>query len=606
MKFSTKLVLSISCIALLLVAIGVASQYLNGEVRNRVLQESKEAVQELKLSGNMGLKLYKSLINTQYFLEDRYRKSLNENFSDNELNTEIAQQRVLEAVEDIQTSIDEFQSLSQGHNHLDSTHIGNSELLQKLKLRVNIYSSLLNQLFELTEEDYDDGKEFFTITIEPYFRTNLLPLVEELKDKTQMSLDEEITQLNSDLRSASRKLTFATIGALLLALILVYYLYQSIAKPLKELSLAAQHIGEGNLDERIEISSNDEIGQLGKEFNKMAENLSKTTVSKDFMDDIIESMADALIVSDNENYITRINSSTIKMLGYNGEELIGEHLSKLFAEDDLRSILSSNSTDEFKNYETTLVSKTGKFIPVSLSRALIFNSNRQSKGTVCVAVDITKRKEAERQITKSLKEKEILLAEIHHRVKNNLAVISGMLQMQMWETEDEAAETVLKDSQLRVQSIALIHEKLYQSESLSYIEFDKYLRDLIQAISSTYLDSDRDIEIVTELEEIPLNVNQAIPFSLLINELVVNAYKHAFRKQDSGKIKLDLQNKGDLVFLRISDNGSGLDEDFNPSEENSLGMTLVNTLIGQLEGSIKSYNDDGATFEISFHPEEVV
>ena len=606
MKFSTKLVLSISCIALLLVAIGIASQYLNNEVRNRVLQESREAVQGLELSGDMGLELYKSLINTQYFLEDRYRRSLNENFQDSEFNTETAGQRVVDAVDSIKLSIEEFETISQNHSHSDSTHSHNSELLEKLKSRVNIYASLINQLFELTDENYDDGKEFFTVTIEPYFRTNLLPLVERLKENTQMSLDSEITQLNADLRSASQKLAIATFGALLLALFLAYYLYQSIAKPLNELALAAEHIGEGNLDERIDINSNDEIGQLSQEFNKMAENLSKTTVSKDFMDDIIESMADALIVADEENCITRINSSTNKMLGYKKEELIGVHISSLFDEDELLSILSSGSNDEFKNYETHLVTRTGHFIPVSLSRALILDSNEEVKGSVSVAVDITKRKDAEKQITKSLKEKEILLAEIHHRVKNNLAVISGMLQMQMWETEDEAAVNVLKDSQLRVQSIALIHEKLYQSESLSYIEFDKYLRDLIEAISSTYLSSEKRIEINTELEEIPLNVNQAIPFSLLINELVVNAYKHAFKKKETGEIRLILNQKEGQILLKISDNGPGLKEESNLSQKNSLGMTLVDTLVSQLEGSIKSYNEDGATFEITFAPEEVI
>ena len=606
MKFSIKLVLSISCITLLLVAIGITSQYLNNEVRDRVLQESKEAVQGLELSGDMGLELYRSLINTQYVLEDRYRSSLNEDLRDIEFNTEKASQRVLGAVRAIQSKIAEFESLSENHYHDDSTHSHNGELLEKLKSRINIYSSLISQLFELTSENYDDGKEFFTVTIEPYFRTNLLPLVEQLKSNTQMSLDEEITQLNADLSSASRQLAIATVGALLLALFLAYYLYKSIAKPLRELALAAQHIGEGNLDERIEVRSDDEIGQLSQEFNKMVENLSNTTVSKDFMDDIIESMADALIVADKDNYITRINSSTNSMLGYKDDELIGTHLSDLFDEEDIRAILSSKSGDQFKNYETYFISKSGKYLPVSLSRALIFDSNDQARGSVCVAVDITKRKEAEKQITKSLKEKEVLLAEIHHRVKNNLAVISGMLQMQMWETEDEAAETVLKDSQLRVQSIALIHEKLYQSESLSYIEFSKYLRDLIQAISSTYLSSGKNIKINTELEQIPLNVNQAIPFSLLINELVVNSYKHAFNGREDGKIKLELTRDGTMVQLRVSDDGPGLDEEFGSSQKNSLGMTLVNTLVSQLEGSLKTYNDEGATFEIRFEPEEVV
>ncbi|MDX1586548.1 MAG: histidine kinase dimerization/phosphoacceptor domain -containing protein, partial [Balneolaceae bacterium] len=379
----------------------------------------------------------------------------------------------------------------------------------------------------------------------------------------------------------------------------------SVAYPLKDLALAAKNIGSGNLDERIEVKNRDELGNLAEEFNRMAENLSKTTVSRNFMDDIIESMADSLVVTDESGNIQRVNSSTLEMLGYREGELEGEPLSDLFSDPELVSRYMA-SADEVENSEAKYIRKDGSTIPISLSLGTIHDAEGNKQGIVSVASDITKRKEAEEQITQSLKEKEILLSEIHHRVKNNLAVISGLLQMQIWETDDHAAETALKDSQLRVQSIALVHEKLYQSENLSYIQFDYYIRDLLQAISSTYMDSHLAVSIETELEDIILNINQAIPCSLLLNELIVNAYKHAFDAEAGGNIYVRTHKSEDTIHLYVKDDGIGLPQDFDLQAANSLGMTLINTLTQQLNGEINMKNENGAIFEVNFEVEEVV
>ncbi len=610
MKLSTKLILSFSFVAALLAGIGVFAQFYNQEVKDQLVEESERTIQELTYSGEMGLELYHSLLNAQYFLDKRYNQSIKIDTSNFQIRAATASKKVEASLEDFEIKLDSAQHILEAHTaSIGEDHQSHAELLEvfnKIEKRFSIYSSLVNQLFELASVSYQDGREFLSVTVEPYFRSNLIPLIEDVRRISRSNMDQQILVLNSRLDFAGRMLAFATLGALLLAIGLAFYLYKSIATPLKELSETAKRIGEGNLDERIRISSKDEIAALAAEFNRMAENLSKITYSKDYVNNIIDSMADALVVTDNEFQIKRINSATQTMLGYNEEEILGEPLDILFVDKDREHLERIKNDDSLDNFETRYKTRDGDIVPIKFSRAVMWNGNNTMKGLVCLASDITDRKKAEQQIKKSLKEKEILLAEIHHRVKNNLAVISGMLEMQIWETTNKAAEMALRDSQLRVQSIALVHEKLYQSENLSYIEFDKYVRDLLQAIRSTYVSEDEEISIETDLETIALNINQAIPCSLLINELVVNAYKHAFTPDGGGTISVDMSAGKERVHVTVRDNGSGFPEGFADGSKNSLGMSIINTLVKQLNAEINIFNRKGANIEFNFEIEEVV
>jgi PAS domain S-box-containing protein len=216
--------------------------------------------------------------------------------------------------------------------------------------------------------------------------------------------------------------------------------------------------------------------------------------------------------------------------------------------------------------------------------------------------DVTDQKEKEQVIKDSLDEKEMLLKEIHHRIKNNLAVISGLLELQAMNTDDKFTLDTLRDSQLRIHSIAMIHEKLYQSEALSDIGFDMYLKELVESISQTYNTLDHTIDIDFDLQAVSLDLDQAIPCSLIVNEIIVNSYKHAFNSIENGKIKIVSQFDDPELTIQIEDNGQGLPKNFDINAQQSLGMTLVQTLARQLEGEIdlSSKNGRGTTFELRF------
>ncbi len=206
-----------------------------------------------------------------------------------------------------------------------------------------------------------------------------------------------------------------------------------------------------------------------------------------------------------------------------------------------------------------------------------------------------------------MEEKNVMLAEIHHRVKNNLAVVTGLLELQIMQTDSEEVNKVLTESQLRVKSIALIHEKLYGSDSLAYIDYGKYIDDLTQNIKETYVSQNKKIDIVTNIKNVSLNVNQAIPCSLLINEVLVNAYKHAFTEAEDGEVSIFITEVDEMVITEITDNGKGLKpEEEDKTKMKSLGFTLMKTLTGQLDGTYLFENREdqsGTIFKLTFKKE---
>ena len=386
-----------------------------------------------------------------------------------------------------------------------------------------------------------------------------------------------------------------------------------LSKPINDLVKGIARISGGDLKYKVPLRSNDEIGTLALSFNKMAEDLSKTLVSKDYVDNIISSMADSLIVADAEGKVKTVNSAALDLLGYKEKEIIGQSIGMLIREEKEEGQAKVGTTvakrkilmDLLKNgvvnnFEMNYLTKDEKKIPVIFSGSVVKDKKGKIVNIVCVAKDITELKQAKEKIKASLREKEVLLREIHHRVKNNLQVISSLLILQSKQISGKKNQELFQESQNRVKSMALIHEKLYQSQDLASINFKEYLNTLIIGLFRSYQSHSSHVELKVNVEDITLGIDSAIPCGLIINELISNSLKYAFPNGREGVISVALRslNKKD-VELAVSDNGIGMPEDLDFRNTKSLGLHLVTILAeDQLEGEIKLSRDKGTEFRI--------
>ena len=225
----------------------------------------------------------------------------------------------------------------------------------------------------------------------------------------------------------------------------------------------------------------------------------------------------------------------------------------------------------------------------------------QNSLAVSVGIDITERKLAEAQIQASLREKEVLLQEIHHRVKNNLQVISSLLDLQSQQLEEQAMLEVFRESQNRVKSMALVHEKLYQSKNFARINFAEYTESLTNFLFKAYELNSGNVKLELDIDEVNFNIEMAIPCGLIINELVSNALKYAFPNNRSGIIRMVIRSEGNNTYTMIvEDNGVGFPIECDLNKVKSLGLQLVNVLVKQLKGNLEIDQSRGSKFQIQF------
>jgi two-component sensor histidine kinase len=221
--------------------------------------------------------------------------------------------------------------------------------------------------------------------------------------------------------------------------------------------------------------------------------------------------------------------------------------------------------------------------------------------------EIAENKAVQRELGNSLQEKELLLKEVHHRVKNNMQVISSLLNIQSETIENPEFASLLGESQQRIKSMSLIHENLYQSEDLLEIDFEDYIRMLANSLCRFYTIPGVTINLDIHVDDVKLDLETAVPVGLIINELISNALKHAFvGRVGCGTISISFRNVGCRHVLQISDDGIGLPPGFEPASSSSMGMEIVSILTQQLDGRLHIDGSCGASFEISFPQKEKV
>ena len=218
----------------------------------------------------------------------------------------------------------------------------------------------------------------------------------------------------------------------------------------------------------------------------------------------------------------------------------------------------------------------------------------------CIAHDITEKKVAEKSLKESLAEKEVLLKEVHHRVKNNMQVISSILNLQSAYVKDPGTLQILKESQNRIKSMAFIHESLYTNKDFSRINFSEYITNLVHNLFRTYDVFDDTIKLELNIDKIYLNLDLAIPCGLIMNELISNSLKYAFDIHRGGIIKIMLTLENEFVKLEVGDNGVGIPESIDIENTQTLGLQLISSLVEQLEGDIKLDRTNGTKFIIKF------
>ena len=364
----------------------------------------------------------------------------------------------------------------------------------------------------------------------------------------------------------------------------------------------------------------------------------------------IETTGVGITITDPDGTIIYTNPADASMHGYSVEELLGLP-SNIFAAPDGREEREKRVArrEAFERWERERLNmrKDGTLFPVKLNSSPIYDTEKYYIGDVTVCENITERKRSEEELDKyrehleeliegrtselkgamlaaqqlnaqlqqeiaerkvaeerirlSLQDKEVLLREIHHRVKNNLQIITSLLSLQANRLEDGHSQEMFQESERRIQAMALIHEKLYETETLSRIDFSEYVTTIARELYAAYHSSSGEIRLQVKVEDVNLTVSTAIPCGLIINELVSNALKYAFPARN-GSIRVTMSRQTEEFYeLRVSDDGVGMPPEFRLDGADSLGLQLVKGLVeDQLDGSLSFHNSSGTTWSIRF------
>lgn len=396
---------------------------------------------------------------------------------------------------------------------------------------------------------------------------------------------------------------------LLFGVLTLYYLDKNILNRLEKIVSGVVKIGEtDDLSKRVYAEGDDELANLGRSINETFDSLEKSEYklreSEERYRNIFENTGTSMLILDEDLNVFLVNKEF--------ENVFGFFEKKLEAKMNWIDLIAYPDNDKIWNYHNKIlnerkISKIPETYELELKNKrgeigdflATFNNIPNTERILVSLIDISDRKKAENEIKSSLKEKETLLREIHHRVKNNMQIISSLISLQSAEVSDEKLVSLYKETENRIHSMALVHENLYQSHDLSHIGLSQYVQNLVEDLIYSYGVSNA-IETEIEVPPIEVNLETAIPLGLIINEMVSNSIKHAFPdKKGKIMVKLEIDSDENLILM-VSDDGVGLPKDSDIDSIKKFGLKLIQALIQQLDGKLTFESKNGTTFCIKF------
>jgi PAS domain S-box-containing protein len=444
------------------------------------------------------------------------------------------------------------------------------------------------------------------------FRTLLLEFLGYQKERVLQA--ENLARQKTD-RVKTTASVIASSAAFMAILVTAWIGRTLISRPVRSITDVIGQLANGNLSAKVShLGRRDEIGSMARAVEVFRENALEKQKAEEALKiseinyrTIFDTANDAFFIHDlNSGEILDVNRKMCEMYGYTREESLQIDVGAIsegappYSQSEAMGWMQKAAEGTPQIFEWKCRRKTGElfWVEINLKRITIGNEDR----LLAVVRDIGERKADAERIIRALEEKEVLLREVHHRVKNNLQVITSLLRLQSDTIKDQKIAEMFQESRERIRSMALIHEKLYRSEDLASIDFNGYIKGLITGLFRSHGTDPGRIATRLEIEAVPLELDQAIPCGLIVNELVSNSLKYAFTKERKGEISVTLRSHGaDEVALTVSDDGGGIPENVNFKNADTLGMELVSILAeDQLEGNIDLDRTNGTTFRICF------
>ncbi|OPX29367.1 MAG: hypothetical protein B1H06_01595 [Candidatus Cloacimonas sp. 4484_143] len=356
-------------------------------------------------------------------------------------------------------------------------------------------------------------------------------------------------------------------------------------------------------DGRISPMTENTVVMVVRDITDRTNATKKLIESENKYRNLVESIEEGMIITDKEMNFVFANKAAARLYGYSIEELMNMNVMDVILPEESDVIIEQNkirSEGKSSHYENWNIRKDGTKILLKVSASPMLKEG-EFAGTISLFSDITEIKAAEEKIKASLKEKDVMLQEIYHRVKNNMQVISSMLKLQSSHINKDNALEIFVNTQNRVKSMSLIHEKLYRSENLSHVDFNGYLKSLMKQLFISYTPLARNLAYHIDCSNVFLNIGTAIPCGLIVNEIVTNSIKHAFPDAKEGNIFISMhKNEAGTYSLVLSNDGINLPADYDLENSTSFGLQLVEILRHQLKADFNMNGDNGAKFTFTF------